>query len=177
MARAFLIKHQCNPEIYDYVSELKPGLPVEVSIKRYLSGEIKMGRWTLFIGLSTWTTFSTAQQRLIFSMLGFSNPDLFDLPLKQADRETDIILGQDGATGKVYFDYLDRPVDPHLICYESTGRIKYYRMKKTESNWRNWLYVYNEQGEHIGIHVRINGENGVYWYGIGPDSATTYLRP
>jgi hypothetical protein len=113
-------------------------------------------------------------QEKVFHDLGFHLSNFREEMSRLNIGNTDIIFGQDGKTGKVYFDYLDRPVDPLLVCYESTGRLKFYRKCPGRPNW---LLVTDAEGKPMGVHIRINGDAGIFWYGIGPDYTTVYLRP
>ena len=177
----FLKTFKCDTTFYNYIYQckvhlsLKSNMPVEhihveTSVK-YKEGVPYMNRYTLPIFLDEFLEYTIEEQETIFKAVGFERQN-FQLQLKKGTT-TDIIFGFDGSKGKLYFDHLDEPTNPHIICYESTGKRKYYRFKK-DSITR--LDVTDETGKRIGIHIRINGENNVYWYSIGPDSITLYYR-
>jgi len=179
----FLKRFKCDTTFYNYIHQcklhlsLKSNVPqveqihIETSVK-YKDGVTYMNRYTLPILLDEFLEYTTEEQETIFKAVGFERQN-FLLKLKKGTT-TDIIFGFDGSKGKLYFDYLDEPIDPHIICYESTGIRKYYRFQK-DSTTR--LDVTDEKGQRIGIHIRINGENNIYWYSIGRDSSITiYYR-
>ena len=176
----FLKRFKCTTAFYNYIFECKVQLAfhskveqiqVETSVK-YKNGIPFTGRYTLPILLDEFLEYTLDQQETIFKAVGFKRED-FRLKLNKGST-SDIIFGFDGPKGKLYFDHLDEPTDPHIVCYESTGKRKYYRFQK-ESTTR--LDVTDDTGKRIGIHIRINGENNIYWYAIGPDSFTVYYRP
>jgi hypothetical protein len=174
----FLKAYQCSTELYHFIQLCKKRhgfqsvLPLETSVKTYTDGRVEKGRYTLAISLVEFLRYEQVEQEVIFQALGFNRADFTNHLTPSVSGNTDIILGQDGQKGKIYFDYLDRPWDPHLICYESTGKIKYYRMKVPP----NRLYIYDINGSLIGVHIRINGEEGIYWYGISANYTTLYFR-
>ena len=176
----FLKRFKCTTAFYNYIYQCKVQLAfhskveqiqVETSVK-YKNGQEFTGRYTLPILLDEFLEYTLDQQETIFKAVGFKRED-FRLKLNKGST-SDIIFGFDGPKGKLYFDHLDEPTDPHIVCYESTGKRKYYRFQK-ESTTR--LDVTDDTGKRIGIHIRINGENNIYWYAIGPDSFTIYYRP
>ena len=182
----FLHRYKCSTWLYTYIKTLRSlvlkrpvFLPVEISVKRFTDGRVVLGRYTITMRLVEFQSLPGHVQKRIFRYLGFN---LKDYQGHMFDRNADIIFGQDGNVGKIYFDRLDDPLDPHLICYESTGRVKYYRPQFLSKNWLglnicNGLNVFDEAGQRIGVHLRVNGDQGVYWYGIAADYTTEYRRP
>jgi len=176
----FLKRFKCKTALYEYIYHCKVQLSfhanveqfqVEASVK-YKNGKSYFGRYTIPILLDEFLEYTLDQQETLFKAVGFQRED-FRLKLKKRST-SDIIFGFDGPTGKLYFDHLDEPTDPHIVCYESTGKRKYYRFQKGS---QTRLDVTDDSGTRIGIHIRINGENDIYWYAIGPDSFTMYFRP
>jgi hypothetical protein len=172
-------KYSCDMRFYMFLCQCLlrarlPLPPLEISVKTYTNGRVVRGRYTTPVALSHFLSLPAAIQDALVQRLGFLPADVRVKYLPPADTSTDIIFGQDGPTGKIYLDYLDRSYDPHMLCLESTGRIKYYRMRPGS---RNWLDVTDAAGDRIGVHIRINGANGVYWYGIAADYTSEYIRP
>ena len=179
----FLSKFNCNPALYNYVHSCKMHLklrlkdyPVEkihleTSVKTAQSVKTwQSGRFTIPLPLDEFLAYTAEEQATLFRAVGFNRHD-FTL---KTGTSSDIIFGFDGEKGKLYFDRLDEPQDPHIVCYEAQGKIKYYRYQPGSQTRLN---VTDASGKKIGIHIRINGEENVYWYGINKEGFTFYIRP
>jgi hypothetical protein len=169
----FLNLYKCDTRVYRRIVEIKKqngswigSVKLETSIK-IISGvtDPRMGRWTVTMLIDEFRQFTEQEQREIVELTGFDYNEMAPM-IAKVSAGADIIFGGDGGTGKLYID-----TGRGLVCYETTGKKKYY-IQETQDKLR----VYCD-GQLVSYHIRVNGEDGIYWMGIGKDFKTYYIRP
>jgi len=172
--RDFLQLYECDTELFEYFLECKNVLKnnefvdpikIETSIKTYDNGIETKGRYVISVTSEEFKKYTSEQQQKIFTLV-FMDINKFKEQLSQKNFE--LYFGIDNKKGKVYF------VAKNIICYESSGKIKYYNFVKT-----GWIDVFtsDDHNKLSSVYKLINEENVLYWYGIGRDYITKYFRP
>jgi hypothetical protein len=181
--REMLVKHQCDLTLYELISQANQrraalSLKVECSTKNNTQG-----RFTVTLLLKEWNGYRKADQEAILSYLGFTRKQLNEIFMAHTDklnRNTDIIFGiAPSKIGKIYLDF-----DGSLVCYESSGKIKYYEQ---DANNQDVLIVKEKSADAkvivTGKHSRCKENktfNGYPVFWIAQDNhlnLTYYVRP
>lgn len=177
--KKFLIEHNCNTILFDYILNCKNNLKknynyfvkpiqIETSIK-FENNKKHYGRYVITLELEEFLKYNYEEQKNIFKLVHL-DINYFKEKLKTSNRYVDIIFGYDLDKGKVYFDE-----DNYIICYESSGKIKYYDQK-----FPSVMYVYDNKNleKEIGHHVRVIDKNNIpRWYAHNQGYTTIYYRP
>jgi hypothetical protein len=178
--------NNCDPTLYNLIKQanLKTraalSLKVECSVKIIDGGKegtVKDGRYTVTLLLREWYGYSKPDKQAILAAVKFTKEQLDSILLKHDDeinRDSDIIFGIDQAVGKIYLDF-----DGSLVCYESTGKIKYYTPDPEASAGSFNVKINNDI---VGTHTRNTTDltynnYPVYWVGHADQSKTYYIRP
>ena len=173
----FLKEYNCNTILFDYILECKNNLKnhykyfvkpiqIETSIK-FQNNKKHFGRYTVTIDMEEFLKYTNEEQKTIFNLV-YLDINNFKNKLKITNKKVDIGFGYDLNKGKVYFDE-----NEYIICYESSGKIKYYIQKSPDV-----MHVYdNNLQNYIGHHHRIIDENNIpRWYSNNKDYKTIYYR-
>jgi len=172
--RNFLQLYECDTELFEYFLECKNALKnnefvdpikIETSIKTYDNGVETKGRYLISVTSEEFKKYTYEQQQKIFTLV-FMDINKFKEQLSH--KKFQLYFGIDNKKGKVYFGA------KNIICYESSGKIKYYNFVKT-----GWIDVFTSEDINnlSSIYKLIDEENVLHWYGIGRDDITKYFRP
>jgi len=172
--RDFLQLYECDTELFEYFLECKNKLKntefvepirIETSIKTHDNGIETKGRYLIAVTSEEFKKYTPEQQQKIFKLVSM---DINNFKEQLSDKTFQLYFGLDNGKGKVYFSATN------IICYESSGKIKYYNFIKT-----GWIDVFTSEDRNklSSVYKLLNEENGLYWYGIGRDYITKYFRP
>ena len=174
----FLEYYDCDPTLLLYIIACKGELEertgiinkpinLETSVKYQVDGKIIKGRYVITVSLEEILKYNKDLVKEMFSFLGFDF-DFFNFEEKKSVVDY-LYLGVDGIKGKVYLGNKNSG-----ICFESNNKIKFYKYTKEDI-----VEIYSNKDEKNidAIHIRINNNNFVNWYGISKKFITLYYRP
>ena len=185
----YLSDNECDSTLYRLLwetsTDLYPRVEGSTKITTSDKGHVEEEkRYTVTVLLSNWNRFTEEFKNKILELMSFTKEDYNRILSKEQENiskanDTDIIFGWSSkGINKIYFDY-----DGSLVCYESTGKIKYYHCDTPDT------IVVKVKGEAIiATHYRNKNPklkfNGypVYWVAKGDTdtkvkSKTWYTRP
>jgi hypothetical protein len=167
----------CDDTLYNLIK--RTPIRLECSIKNETDG-----RYTITLLLSEWHSMNKSEQDNILHYLHFTREQLNEILTEHSakiNRDTDIIFGVAPGIGKIYLDF-----DGSLVCYESTGKVKYYYASEKNPNVLNVSVDNKVIGQHTRVLDKLHYRSyPVFW--IGSDMSnqsknlnlplTFYVRP
>ncbi len=172
----------CDDGLYNLIKTANKrinatALKLECSVKIKEGGNIGDGRYTVTLLLQEWNSYFKEDQDAILARLKFTRRRLREILAEHAaeiNDDTDIIFGVDGKVGKIYLDF-----NGSLVCYESTGKVKYYHPDPDDKN----TLIVSCKGTVTGKHTRCLTDEThrgypVFWIGTSEsEEKTYYIRP